>query len=98
MSSGSIDGGKTSFQPDRLGIKTDGEKVRLCVIGYRRDPPEIGDGGEHGVGAAASHQPTLLPQARRPEIYAVAIPEESSVRLGHPAFPLYAARLVSFMR
>ncbi len=70
LSSGHIDRGKDIFQPDLLGIETDGKKVLLGVIGYCRDTPEGGDGGAHGVRAAASHKPTLLHHARHPEIYA----------------------------
>ena len=84
LPSGSIDGGKDICQPDLLGIKTDGEKVLLGVIGYRRDTPEGGDGGAHGVRAAASHKPTLPHHARHPEIYAPAIHGESSAWPGHP--------------
>ena len=62
--------GKDSFQPDLLGIEPDGKKVLLGVIGYCGDTSEGGDGGAHGVGAAASHEPTLLHHARYPEIYA----------------------------
>lgn len=62
--------GKDSFQPDLLGIEPDGKKVLLAVIGYCRDTSEGGDGGAHGVGAAASHEPTLLHHACYPEIYA----------------------------
>ena len=79
LSSGQIDRGKDIFQPDLLGIKTNGEKVLPGVIGYCHDPPEGGDGGAHGVGAAASHKPSLLHQARHPEIYALAVHEESFV-------------------
>ena len=79
LSPGQIDGGKDIFHPDLLGIKANGKKVLLGVIGYFQDTPESGDGGAHGVGAAASHKPALLYQARHPEIYACAIHGESSV-------------------
>jgi hypothetical protein len=70
LPSGLINRGKDICQSDLLGIKTYGEKVLPGVIRYCRDTPEGGDGGAHGVGAAASHEPTLLHQARHPEIYA----------------------------
>ena len=76
---GQINRGKDLFQPGLLGIKTDGEKILPGVIGYCHDTPEGGDGGAHGVRAAASHKPALLYQARHPEIYALAIHGESSV-------------------
>ena len=79
LSSGHKDGGKDIFHPDLLGIKTSGKKVLMGVIGYFQDTLESGDGGAHGVGAAASHKPALLYQARDPEIYAGAIHGESSV-------------------
>ena len=61
----------------------EGEKV-LCVRGYRRNAPEGGDGGAHGVRAAASHKPTLLHHARHPEIYGFALHEKSSGLLSPP--------------
>jgi hypothetical protein len=70
LPSGQIDRGKDIFQADLLGIKTDGEKVRLGVISYFHDTPEGGDGGAHGVRAAASHKPAPLHHARYPEIFA----------------------------
>ena len=68
LSPGQIDGGKDIFRPDLLEIKANGKKVFLGVIGYFHDTPESGDGGAHGVGAAASHKPTALHHARHPEI------------------------------
>ena len=73
LSSGHKDGGKDIFHPGLLGIKTDGEKVLLGVIGYGHDPPEGGDGGAHGVRATASHKPAALHHARHPKFYAVDI-------------------------
>ncbi len=80
-----MDGGKDIFRPDLLGIEAHGKQVLLGVIDYFQDTPEIGDGGAHGVGAAASHKPALLYQARHPEIYACAIHGESSFWSIHPA-------------
>jgi len=79
-SPGQIDGGKDIFHIDLLGIETSGKKVLLGVIGYFQDTPERGDGGAHGVGAAASDKPALLDHACNPEIYALAIHGESSVK------------------
>ena len=79
MSPGQIDGGKDIFHPGLLGIEANGKEVHLGVIGYFHDTPESGDGGAHGVGAAASHKPGLLYQARYSEIYASDIHGESSV-------------------
>ena len=79
MSPGQIDGGKDIFHPGLLRIKAHSKKVLPGVIGYFHDTPESGDGGAHGVGAAASHKPALLYQARHPEIYAFAVHGESSV-------------------
>jgi hypothetical protein len=73
LSSGLIDCSKNIFQPGLLGIKTDGEKVFLSVIGYSHDAYEGADGGAHGVRAAASYIPASLHHARHPEIYAFAI-------------------------
>jgi len=98
LSSGQIDRGKDIFQPGLLGIKTDGEKVLLGVIVYCHDPPEGGDGGAHGVGAAASHKPAALHHARHQEIYALDVHGESSIWAVHPAFRLHPARLALFMR
>jgi hypothetical protein len=70
LSAGLIDGGEDIFQPGLLGIKTDGEQVILGVIGYFPDAREGGDGGAHGVGAAASDKPAALHHARHPKIYA----------------------------
>jgi hypothetical protein len=74
-----IDCGKDIFHPGLLGIKTDGEKVLLGVIGYFHDTLESGDGGAHGVRAAASDKPAALHHACHPEINAVEIHGESSV-------------------
>ncbi len=82
LSAGHIDSAKDICQPDLLGIKMEGEKVLFGVIGYRRNAPEGGDGGAHGVRAAASHKPTLLHHARHPEIYGFALHEKSSGLLG----------------
>jgi hypothetical protein len=68
LSSSQKDGGKYIFHPGLSGIKTDGEKVLLGVIGYFHDAPEGGDGGAHGVRAAASDKPAALHHARHPEI------------------------------
>lgn len=76
---GQIDGGKDLIRPGLLGIKKDGKKVLLGVIGYFQDTPESGDGGAHGVRATASHKPAALHHARHPEIDAVAVHGESSV-------------------
>ncbi len=97
LSSGEIDGGKDLFQPGLMGIKADGEKVLLGVIGYCHDTPKGGDGGAHGVRAAASHKPALLHHAHYPEIYAVAVHGESFIWLVHPAFRLHPARLALLM-
>jgi hypothetical protein len=97
LSAGLIDGGKDIFQPDLLGIKTDGEKVLLGVIGYFRDTPEGGDGGAHGVRAAASHKPAALHHTRHPKIYALDIHGGSFVQPVHPAFRLHPARLALLM-
>ena len=94
---GQINRGKDLFQPGLLGVKTDGEKVRLGVIGNFQDTPESGDGGAHGVRAAASHKPAALHQAPHPEIYAVALHGKSSVYAGHPAFRLHPVRLALLM-
>jgi hypothetical protein len=77
LSAGQVDRGKDIFYPGLPGIKTDGEKVRLGVIGYFHNTPEGGDGGAHGVGAAASHKPAALHHARHPEIYALDLHGES---------------------
>lgn len=79
LSPGHRNCGKDIFQPGLLGIKTDGEKVLLGVIGYFHDAPEGGDGGAHGVRAAASHEPAALHHARHSKINAVEIHGESSV-------------------
>jgi hypothetical protein len=79
LSPGHIDGGKDIFHHGLLGIKANGKKVFLGVIGYFPDTPESGNGGAHGVGTAASHKPAPLYQARHPEIYACAVHGESSV-------------------
>jgi hypothetical protein len=92
LSAGLIDRGKDIFQPGLLGIKTDREKVLLGVIGYFHDTPEGGDGGAHGVRAAASHKPAALHHTRHPKIYALDIHGESSVQPVHEAFCLYSAR------
>jgi hypothetical protein len=97
LSSGQIDRGKDIFQPGLSGIKTYGEKVLPGIIGYCRDTSKGGDGGAHGVGAAASHQRSLLHQARDPEIYAPVVHDESSVRPGHPALSHHPARPVLLM-
>lgn len=68
LSSGQIDRSKNLFQPGLLGIKTDGEKVFLGVIGYFHDAWEGGDSGAHGVRAAASDKPAAPHHARHPEI------------------------------
>ncbi len=85
LSPGLIDRGKDIFQPGLLAIKPDGKKVLLGVIVYCHDPRKGGDGGAHGVRAAASHKPALLHHARHPEIYALDVHGESSVRAVHPA-------------
>jgi len=94
---GQKDGGEDIFHPRLLGIKANGKEVLLGVIGYFRDTPEGGDGGAHGVGAAASHKPSPLYQARHPEIYALAIHGESSLQPFHPAFRLHPAWLALLM-
>jgi len=93
LSSSQKDGGKYIFQPGLLEIKTDGEKVLLGVIGYFHDAPQGGDGGAHGVRAAASHKPAALHHARHPEIYAFDTHGESSVYPVHPAVRLHSTRL-----
>ena len=98
LSSSQKDGGKNIFQPGLLGIKTDGEKVLLGVIGYFHDTPEGGDGGAHGVRAAASHKPAALHHARHPEIYAFDIHGESPVYPVHPAVRLHSTRLALLLR
>ena len=85
LSPGQIDGGKDIFHRGLLGIKANGKKVLPGVIGYFQGTPESGDGGAHGVGAAASHKPALLYQSRHPKIYACAVHGESSVWPSHPA-------------
>jgi hypothetical protein len=87
-----IDRGKDIFQPGLLGIKTDREKVLLGVIGYFHDTPEGGDGGAHGVRAAASHKPAALHHTRHPKIYVLDIHGESSVQPVHEAFRLHLVR------
>ena len=79
LSPGQKDGGKDIFHPGLLGIEANGKQVLLGVIGNFQDTPESGDGGAHGVGAAASHKPALLYHARHPEIYVLALHGESSV-------------------
>ena len=79
LSPGQKDGGKDIFNPGLLGIEANGKQVLLGVIGSFQDTPESGDGGAHGVGAAASHKPALLYHARHPEIYVLALHGESSV-------------------
>jgi len=93
LSSSQKDRGKYIFHPGLLGIKTDGEKVLLGVIGYFHDAPEGGDGGAHGVRAADSDKPAALHHARHPEIYAFDIHGESSVYPVHPAVRLNETRL-----
>jgi hypothetical protein len=85
LSPGQIDGGQDIFHRGLLGIEANGKKVLPGVIGYFQDTPESGDGGAHGVGAAASHKPALLYQPRHSKIYACAVHGESSVYLIHPA-------------
>lgn len=97
LSPGQIDRGKDIFHSGLLGIKTNGKKVLLGVIGYFQDTPESGDGGAHGVRAAASHKPALLYQARHSEIYALDTHGESPVYSVHPAFRLHPARLAFCM-
>ena len=98
LSSGQIDSRKDIFQPGLLGIKTDGEKVLPGVIGYCHNTPKGSDGGAHGVGATASHEPALLHQARYPEIYAYAVHDESSVWARPPGLKSSTlARLVLLM-
>jgi len=84
LSSSHIDGDKDIFHRGLLGIKTDGKKVILGVIGYFHDPPEGGNGGAHGVGAAASHKPAALHHARHSELYALDIHGESSIQVHVP--------------
>ena len=98
LSPGLEDGGKYILHPGLLGIKTNGKQVLLGVIGCFHDTPKIGDGGAHGVGAAASHKPALLYQARYPKIYAFDIHGESSAYSVHPAFHLHPTRLDLWMR
>jgi len=93
LSPGRIDGGKDIFHSGLLGIKANGKEVLLGVIGYFQDTPKSGDGGAHGVGAAASHKPALLYHTRYPEIYALALHGESSAKPVCPAFRLHPARL-----
>jgi hypothetical protein len=73
LSSRHINRSKDIVEPDLLGIEPYGEKVLMGVIGNRGDTLEGGDGGAHGVRAAASHKPTLLYHAHHPKIYAHAI-------------------------
>ena len=98
LSSSQKDRGKYIFHPGLLGIKTDGEKVLLGVIGYFHDAPEGGDGGAHGVRAADSDKPAALHHARHPEIYAFDIHGESSVYPVHPAVRLHSTRLAFLLR
>jgi hypothetical protein len=93
LSPGQKDGGKDIFHRGLLGIEANGKQVLLGVIDYFHDTPKSGDGGAHGVGAAASHKPALLYYARYPEIYALAIHGESSVYSVHPGFLFHPARL-----
>ena len=85
LSPGQIDGGKDIFRSGKLRIKANGKEVLLGVIGYFQDTPESGDGGAHGVGAAASDKPALVHHAIHPKIYALAIHGESSVKPVRPA-------------
>jgi hypothetical protein len=85
LSAGHIDGGKDIFGPDLLGIKANGKQVLMGVIGYFQDTPELVDAGAHGVRAPASHKPAPLYQPLHPEINALAVHEESSAWVIHPA-------------
>ena len=78
LSACQINRSKDIFHPGLLGIKSYGKQVFLGVIGHFSDTPEGGDGGAHGVGAAASHKPTTLHHAGHPKIYAVDVHGESS--------------------
>jgi hypothetical protein len=93
LSPGLKDGGKDIFQRGLLGIEANGKQVLLGVIGYFHDTPKSGDGGAHGVGAATSHKPALLYDARHLEIDAFDIHRESSVYSVHPGFLFHPARL-----
>ena len=93
LSPGQIDRGEDIFHPNLPGIKTNPKDVFLGLIGYFQDTPESDDGGAHGVGAAASHKPALLYQARHPEFYARDIHGKSSVYPVYPAFCLRPAGL-----
>jgi hypothetical protein len=97
LSPGHIDGGKDIFHPDPLGIKKNGKKILLGVIGYFQNTLEGSDGGAHGVRAAASHKPSLLYHARHPEIHALAIHGESSLYPVCPGFRLHLPRLAVCM-
>ena len=92
LSPGQMDGGKDIFHPGLLGIKANGKKVLPGVIGYFHDPPESGDGGAHGVRAAASDKSALLYDARHPEIYTLALHEAFSVKPVHLTFRPHPAR------
>ena len=98
LSARQIDGGKDIFRLGLLGIEANGKQVLLGVIGYLQDTPESGDGGAHGVGAAASHKPALLYQARYPEVDACAIHGESSFSSGQSGVRLYPVRLALGLR
>ncbi len=89
LSPGLIDRGKDIFQPGLLAIDPDRKKVLLGVIVYGHDPRKGADGGAHGVRAAASHKPAPLHHARHPNIYALDVHGESSIRAIHPARPAF---------
>jgi len=93
LSPGQIDGSKDIFHPGLLGIKANGKKVLLGVIGYCHDALESGNGGAHGVRAPASDKSALLYDASHPEIYTLTLHEKSSVSPAHLTFRLHPARL-----
>ena len=92
LSPGHIDRGKDIFRFDLLWVETSAKKVFLGVIGYFHDTRQSGDGGAHGVGAAASDKPALLYHPLYPEIYVRVIHWESSVKPVCPACRFHSAR------
>ena len=94
LSSGQIDRGKDIFQPDLLGIKTDGKKVLPGVIGYCRDTRRAVMAAHTASGQPLHTNPPCCTRPATRKFTHSAVHEESSVWPGHPAFSHHPARLV----